>query len=806
MQRGKESTRVIRIMLHFWPWITAFLLLLTPHLAAVPNHAHLLTNYWPAQWITCPKAPAREIAVCNLRKSFTLAAQPEHFVVHVSADNRYELFVNGMLISRGPSLGDLGHWRYETVDLATDLRAGLNTVAAVVWNYAELAPMAQMSKQTGFLLQGGNREASVLNTDVSWKTQVNQARTLLPLSDEQVKGYYVAGLGERVDGVTFPWGWQADSYDDRNWQPARLLGNAGPRGMRDTHSPWMLVPDPLPPQEETPQRLERVVRAQGVTATPAFLAGTKPFVVPPHSSATILLDQTFETTAYPQITVSGGAGSRIGVTYAEALVTPEGKKGNRNEVEGKAIQGITDEFLPDGGEHRAFAPLWWRAYRYVQISIHTQGTPLTVEDFQAQFTAYPLQEKAVFASDDASLQRIWEVAWRTARLCAHETYMDSPYYEQLQYVGDTRIQALITLYLSGDDRLVKNAIELIGDSQTSEGLMQSRYPSALPQYIPGFSLYWIGMMHDLWWYRGEGEMLRPLLPNVRAVLAWYQRHLTPSGLLGRVPWWPFVDWAQGFQDGVPPQEADGQSAVLTLEFAVALREAAGLESALGDREQARLDRKLATETAAAVFKKCWDPAKYLLADTPQKRSFSQQANILGVLADSVPESQRKTVMRRVLRDSTLTHSSYYYKFYLFRALGKSGMADLYLEQLGPWRDMLAEGLSTFAETSDEPRSDCHAWSAHPAWDLLATVAGIEPAAPAFAAVRIAPHLGQLHRLQASMPHPRGMIRVNYQRQADRLIAEIELPAGLAGSLVWKGQQVALRPGKQHITLRGEARR
>lgn len=97
--------------------------------------------------------------------------------------------------------------------------------------------------------------------------------------------------------------------------------------------------------------------------------------------------------------------------------------------------------------------------------------------------------------------------------------MGCPYYEQLQYAGDTRIQALISLYVAGDDRLVKNAIDLLGDSQTPEGLTQSRCPSALPQYIPPFSLYWIGMMHDLWWYRSESQFLRPFLPNMREALA-----------------------------------------------------------------------------------------------------------------------------------------------------------------------------------------------------------------------------------------------------------------------------------------------
>ena len=86
------------------------------------------------------------------------------------------------------------------------------------------------------------------------------------------------------------------------------------------------------------------------------------------------------------------------------------------------------------------------------------------------------------------LEKILEIGWRTARLCATETYMDCPYYEQLQYIGDARIQAMVSLYNSGDDRLVRNALDLMDHSRMAEGITLSRYPSNSPQQIPTFSL------------------------------------------------------------------------------------------------------------------------------------------------------------------------------------------------------------------------------------------------------------------------------------------------------------------------------
>lgn len=760
----------------------------------------LLSHYWKSQWITCSGAGAHDFSICYFRKVLALPSAPGHFVVHISADNRYQLFVNGTRVARGPARGDLDHWRFETVDVAPQLRGGANVLAAVVWNYADSAPMAQMSYRSGFVLQGDTADEATANTDRSWKALLDSSRSVINGSGEQIAGYYAAGPGEQLKGSAYPWGWRDADYDDSNWKPAVDLGNAGPRAMQDTHSRWMLVPDVLPPQEETLQRLARVVRTQGVTVSSDFPGGQAPVTVPPNSDASLLFDQSFETTAYAELEVSGGQDARVRITYAEALVDFQGRKGNRNEIEGKKIRGLYDEFLPDGGSHRTFEPLWWRAYRYLQVDVQTGAAPLTLEDLRGYFTAYPFKTEATFNSDDPVLQKIWDAGWRTARLCAHETYMDCPYYEQLQYAGDTRIQALISLYVAGDDRLVKNAIDLLADSQTPEGLTQSRYPSALPQYIPPFSLYWIGMMHDLWWYRGESEFIRPFLPNLREVLAWYGSRVSSSGLLSRLPWWPFVDWAEDFRDGDPPQESIGQSSILSLQYAVALREAADLEAAFGDPEQANQDRALAARLSSTAYSTCWDAARHVLADTPAKEHYSQQANILGVLADAIPAANQRSVMEDILQDGKLKPASYYFRFYLFRALKKTGLADRYLAELAPWREMLSEGLTTFAETPGNTRSDCHAWSAHPDFDLLATVAGIESAAPGFSRVAIAPHLGELQRLSASLPHPRGMIRVSYRRTGDHLSAEITLPPGLAGSFRWKGKNLLLHPGQQHLDL------
>jgi hypothetical protein len=780
-----------------------FLLLLTALPTQISNsqtiNPALLTGFWKARWISHPEGPPREFGLFFFRKTVTLAAAPAHFVIHASGDNRYELFVNAARVLAGPARGDLMHWRYETLDIAPQLRAGKNVLAAVVWNYAEFAPMAQMMNETALIVQGDGPDEDVVNTDSSWKTLKDHSLKPIPFNPQNMNAFFAAGPGERVDASRYPWGWEKPEYDDAGWVDAAVVAHAVARGAKDSAARWFLVPRNIPLMEEKPERLARLVRSQGVEARGDFEQGGSPITIPQNSRATLLFDQAHLTTAYPELRVSGGQGAEITLTYAEALFK-NGQKGNRNDTEGREIRGYYDQFLPDGGEHRVFRSLWWRTYRYLQVDVTTQSDSLVIEDLQGAYTAYPFEMRAQFSSDDPELEKMWEVGWRTSRLCAHETYMDCPYYEQLQYGGDTRIQALISLYMTGDDRLVKNVIETLDESRTPEGLTQSRYPSWQPQYIPEYSLSWIEIMRDLWWYRGDADFLRGYLPGMRNVLLWFENRLAPSGLLGRMDWWNFVDYTRAWRAGIPPLEENGQSSVLSLQYESALRAAADMEAAFGSAQQAQQDRTLAAKIGAAVYKTCWDPARRLLADTSARKNFSQHANILGVLEDAIPSADQGAVMKTVLSDSSLTPATYYFRFYLFRAMNKTGLGDQYLSQLGPWRGMLALGLSTWAEMPEPTRSDCHAWSAHPNFDLLATVAGIESAAAGFREVAIRPQLGSLQHLKASLPHPQGDIKVEYERHGKNLNADVDLPSRLSGWFYWDGKRTALHGGHQHLAF------
>jgi hypothetical protein len=778
-----------------------FLALLCCGISLSGANRDLLTQPWSARWISVPGTSPFDYGVYHFRRTFELSVKPANFLVHVTADNRYQLFVNGERVVSGPARGDLFHWRYESVDIAAQLRAGKNVLAAVVWNDGEHSAVAQISYRTGFLLQGDTEAERVVDTGNEWRSIVDKAYQPIPVTFQQVNGYYAGPPGERVDGAQYPWGWEQPGYDDSSWVNAEAGSPGSPRDTVDGPNRWMLVPRPIPLMEQKPIRFGRVRKAAAVTPRGSFPKQPAAFQVPANSEAEILLDQDHLTTAYPEFVVSGGRGAEISVRYAEALWLPDGSgKGNRNEIEGKVFKGYQDIFLADGGERRMFRPLFWRTYRYVELKIKTAEAPLTMEDVRGTYTGYPFERKAVFESDSRELPEILDVGWRTARLCAHETYMDCPYYEQLQYAGDTRIQCLVSLFNSGDARLMRNAIEQLNSSRTAEGLTYSRAPSELQQYIPPFSLWWIGILHDYWMYVEDAPLVREMLPGVRAVLSFFERHQQPNGSLARLPWWNYLDWVENWPRGLPPQGPDGSSAAYDLQLLLAYQWADEMESALGHSEFAQVDRAAAQRLRSAVRSNYWKQQRGLFSDTAEGEKFSQQANSLAVLAGVTEGAEARHVIEKTLAEPGLAPASIYFRYYLHRAAVKAGLGDRYLEFLDIWRQALAQGSTTWPErVGFRVRSECHAWGSSPNIEVFRTILGLEPVAPGFARVAIRPHLGQLSRASGSIPHPKGELKVSLRREGAQAVAEIDLPAGVTGNLYWQGRQDALPTGHSRFT-------
>lgn len=573
----------------------------------------LTRGVWPASWVRCRGANPPFVAAYRCRFRVDESATIR---VHVTSDERYELFLDGERAGHGPERGDPANWFFETYDLR--LAPGEHILVARSWALGHAAPRAQMSATPGFLLSPDEDEfLAGLGTGVaSWEAkQLDGYAFTRPFAHD----FFSIGYNTCIDGSRFGWGFERG--EGENWEPVETLHPGSDAVERTRIGPDVhrLRPATLPPLLDRTRRVGDVrfvslsvgdaVPVRGGDHLPAeapaweaFWRDGQALVIPPHCERRVLIDLETYLTAYIALETSGGRGSRVRAHWAEALFhEPHAKtKGHRGDIEGKYFVGVGDEFWPDGGAHRVFESLMWRAGRYLELRVQTSDEPLTLQRLTLRETRYPLEMESVFESDDARLARLFPLVVRTLQASCHDAYIDGPYYEQMMWAGDGVQNILTTFVLSRDDRPARRWMRLLDASRDASGLTCARWPARDRLTIAPYSLYWAQIAREFAFWRDDPAFVRALMPGVRGVLDAFERLRGDEGLLHAPPGWNFVDWVPGWKDGCPPGGDRGVSAVLNWHLAWTLAQSAELEAALGEPERAQLDRRRAQELADGI--------------------------------------------------------------------------------------------------------------------------------------------------------------------------------------------------------------
>ena len=186
-----------------------------------------------AQWIWCAgeEVPTNFYLYC--RKAFTLKENVASATIHVTADSRYKLYVNGTFVGRGPARADQRWQYYDSYDVAPHLRAGENVIAAIVHQYGVPTHSYTLGRG-GFLLQG-EAGGQPLDTNRSWKVLPSPAwQRPTPRISPAIMWMEV------YDARKEPVGWKTAGFDGSGWSPARELG-------RPPVNPWKnLIPRDIP--------------------------------------------------------------------------------------------------------------------------------------------------------------------------------------------------------------------------------------------------------------------------------------------------------------------------------------------------------------------------------------------------------------------------------------------------------------------------------------------------------------------------------------------------------------------------------
>ena len=610
--------------------------------------------------------PADENTIVVFRCRFRLNVR-KRIVFRYSADERAMLFLDGERIGSGPETGTAEYWYFQNAEF--DAGAGPHVLTARVLMFGRERMSCQMTVRHGFFVD----DPSGLLRD--WDCRiVSGCRFFPPFPD----------WGSNPRAEVFP------EYD-----PEILKGGGGPwkpvvfrEDARELHAPE------LPPMRY--EKTEPQIYARGLE--PEIIRdGSKEHPEPPAVPVDMMRLRKDRPAAgthradilfFPRYVCvwdtwhfSGQGTVRVIFTetpYATERYDNIGLKGNKGKRDGSCFAGNGDIFHVDGTLD--WIDYQWRAGHYVIVEI-SGDVKYSCEFYR---TGYPIPEYT-------GSSPVVRAAYDTLCACCHDTFMDCPFYERLQYIGDTRLTAMVLFHVMKDSRLIAKMLRQFLNSQQPDGSLYTQYPSKHKQVIPSYMPLYLLMFHDYWMEHKADALFRELRAGASRLAEYLRKCCTADGM--RIPGWQFVDWcADWSSDGVPPG-----GCVLDLICLLAFRASAEM---LDDPEY----EKKADSLSESILRLYYVPDDHLFYDDPAHTRCSEHAQSLAVLAD---------LSEQIRMDAPgMTRCSIYFSFYYFLACRKQGRADLIRKRGKLWKESLREGLTTYPEEFRDPRSDCHGWGSY----------------------------------------------------------------------------------------------
>ena len=597
-----------------------------------------------------------------------------------------------------------------------------------------------------------------------------------------------------------------EGFDASGWAPALSYSQMQ---VHRAVSPGNLLNRPIPPLYQKPERFQEVITIResqsGLSKNETWnrlLKEDHTLSIPAHSREVVEINAGELTTGYLNLAFSGGAGAKLHILYAESYAQmpdktkPQGPgnmpvKRDRMDWKNGELYGYADDYTVAGygrQDHsdecpgatsglELYEPFWFRTFRFLRLEIETKEEPLSIERLTYRETGYPLEVKTWVKTSDETLDAVWDISERTLRRCMHETYEDCPFYEQLQYIMDSRSQMLYTYQVAADDRLARKCMDDFKRSVRYDGLLNCSYPSYAPNVIPGFSIYYIWMLYDHMMYFGDKELLRYHMPTVDGILEYFRRNLNEQGLVAvnggylyAERYWSFIDWVNEWKIGVPNAIQAGPITMESFLYAYGLQAAAKLAGYLGRESVAEEYQSRAESVKAAIRRYCIGE-NGLFQDGPGFEEYSQHCQVFAVLTDTVDVAEGKRLLTEVTdfytgKGKEYPRCSVAMAYYMFRALEKVGLYERTEQLWEVWREMVRQNLTTCVENDTDGRSDCHAWGSLALYELPAVVLGVQPAAPGYAEISVKPQVGYYTSAQGEVVTPKGIVKVAWKKAAD----------------------------------------
>lgn len=177
-----------------------------------------------ARWIWSSAATRPYHNIVLFRRTFEVAGNASAARLWITADARYEVFVNGQWLGHGPARAWQSPWPVDPYDLRGALRPGKNVIAVRVQHFG-IGTFQYLAEAPGLLAQiewtdgAGAHELATdgdwwAKPDVGFQWPVPRISCQLPWE-------------EQFDARVSPRDWADATHDDARWDAARVEAKAG---------------------------------------------------------------------------------------------------------------------------------------------------------------------------------------------------------------------------------------------------------------------------------------------------------------------------------------------------------------------------------------------------------------------------------------------------------------------------------------------------------------------------------------------------------------------------------------------------
>jgi alpha-L-rhamnosidase len=786
------------------------------------ENARLQPDEWKAFWIWRRGENQGTNLLLLARKSFKVETQPEHARLFISADNYYELYVNGKFVNRGPARCQPSSQSYDVLNITSLIKPGDNVLAVRVLHQGKFGSY-NTPPRPGFIAQleirhDGKQE--IIITDDSWQVK----KPDWPNLSSPV-------YGEIVDFRRADTGWQMIDYNDSGWQPAENLlsdkfwpwPEPSPEALPKTITfPWItLTPRDIPYMKESLVKATNLFESgeilelgfnnaiasgangllfplekSSVSNMESYKKGEGPAIIKNGYPSDVFGNEDIYSTyliydlgnimhGYPHLEIEGNAGTIIEILYSPNLL--RGKFPLRPDISGRAL---SDRIILSKGK-TTWDALEMKYMRYMLIAFRNTDTPVRLHFAGLKKADYPFIDRGnLSVTEDKEIEWLWKAATNTLRAVTTDAFTDN-YRESLQYAQTSYYASRAGYYAFGDSYLQRRYLKQIAELQQTDGVL----PAAAP--VTGYrggrfldaSVFWIMGLHDYLLYTGDTSTVISLLPNAEKILERFRIWENKDGIIDSPPYPYWIDHAD--------LDRYGANFSFNSLYLLAMQDFAVVAEWLGSKVKSEEYKKRADNLRINLRTKFWDPEQKLFCDTRlngvRSEKFSEQSNSLAIVAGIADSDQQREIVKEFVENkSARMVPAVLFMHYISEALFMSGHGNDALKLLRErYRKMYEEGSGTLWEDwgltvtkrSGEfviKPSICNiqAENTYLAHSLPRWLLSVVPSKPGMKEVIVTCNFCGLSDIKGSIPTPYGNISVSWKETKKGKYLQLEVPEGI----------------------------